>query len=115
MPKYKVFSYTNEKGLKVVKVGSTYAGKPVYGYATCAAEDEYDFAYGVKLAGARCDLKVAQKRNAAAMKKLAKVAALQKKIEAMYQDTCDYVVNSWATVKESAEKVNSIYDEKRNS
>ncbi len=63
MPNYKVFTYTNKDGLKVVKVGSTYAGKPVWGYAACAPGDTYDYELGYKIAKARCDVKVAKLRE----------------------------------------------------
>lgn len=41
---------------------STFAGKTVRGVATCSASDKYNQEYGMKLAAARCNMKVAGKR-----------------------------------------------------
>ena len=56
---------------------STYAGRAVKGYAKCNPNDEYVTADGMMLAAARCNLKVAEKRQARAAEKYeAAVAAL---------------------------------------
>ena len=48
-------------GNKVIAV-STYAGKTVRGIAICSPEDKFDIEFGKKLAAARCNEKVAEKR-----------------------------------------------------
>ena len=103
MPNYKVFTYTNEKGLNVVKVGSTYAGKPVWGYATCAPEDNYDYDYGYRLAKARCDKKIAEKRLKASTEKMNMYYAYKMTIDSDYENACDYFTNSFKA-KDLAEK-----------
>lgn len=103
MPNYKEFHYTNENGLKVIKVGSTYAGKPVWGYAICAPEDEYDEAYGYRLAKARCDKKIAKKRMRAATDRMHLYYEAKMKIDREYEKSCDYFVDSFKA-NEAAEK-----------
>lgn len=45
------------------------AGKVVRGVAKCSPNDEFNVEFGKKLAAARCNLKVAQRREARAVKK----------------------------------------------
>ena len=53
-------------GNKVIAV-STYAKKTVRGVAKCSSADDFDEEKGKKLAAARCNLKVSQKRYDRAM------------------------------------------------
>lgn len=69
MGRYKY--YTN--GVNKVVAVSSYAGKAVRGVAKCDPHDTFDYDKGVKIAKARCDLKIAEKRRA---------RAVQKKLEA---------------------------------
>ena len=55
--KYKFFIANNS----VIAV-STYAGKKVRGVAKCNPNDEFSLEAGQKLAAARCNLKIAEKR-----------------------------------------------------
>lgn len=55
---------------KVVVATSTYAGKTVRGVARCHPNDEFDIDKGIKLAVYRCNLKVADKRQARACRKV---------------------------------------------
>ena len=64
-PNYRVVESDN----KIVVV-SKYAGNYVRGVAKCDPGDEYDVEYGKKLATARCDQKVAEKRVVRDMRKL---------------------------------------------
>lgn len=59
MAKYKYF--TDEKNRMVIAV-SSYAKKRVKGVAIAAPDDEFDYEKGRKLAKARCDAKIANKR-----------------------------------------------------
>lgn len=63
---------TRENGAvtRVVTASSTYAGKPVHGYAKCHADDTFNPESGKKLAAARCNEKVAKKRLNRAERKL---------------------------------------------
>lgn len=55
---------------KVVVATSTYAGKTVRGVARCHPNDEFDIDKGIQLAVYRCNLKVADKRQARAARKV---------------------------------------------
>lgn len=91
MPKYKVF--TNNKDL--VKVGSTYAGKPVWGIAKCSENDTFDFARGYAIAKARCDMKVAMKREKRARKQFQEA----KEIEEMLMDYIEEKISYYADAR----------------
>ena len=75
MSKYKIVT-ANGKTIAI----STYAGRTVKGVAKCDPRDDFDESVGIKLAEARCNLKVASKRKARAEKKV--MEATQKFIDA---------------------------------
>ena len=63
LDKYKLYQFKNENGGLTIVAASTYAGRTVKGYAKCDPRDEFDIEKGKKLAAARCNLKVAEKRK----------------------------------------------------
>lgn len=72
---------------------STFAGKPVRGIAKCDPKDTFDFDTGKKLAKARCDYKVAEKRvkrarerHAEATKLLGDAREYRDKMQNYYDD-----------------------------
>ena len=64
---------TNELTGTVIAI-SSYAGRPVRGVAKCDPGDEFDVEFGMKLAAARCNLKIAQKRYRRASSKYQEAA-----------------------------------------
>ena len=70
LDKYKYFTYYDKNGKKTVSAVSTYAGKTVKGYAKCDPRDNFSEDNGKKLAAARCNAKVADKRVKRAEKKM---------------------------------------------
>lgn len=58
-----------QHGNRVIAV-TTYAGRTVRGVAVCDGSDEFDLEYGKRLAAARCNYKVAQKRRERATDKV---------------------------------------------
>lgn len=64
MSRYK-FIITDDKVICL----SSYMGRTVRGVAKCSPNDEFNEEFGKKLAQARCDYKVAQKRYERAVKK----------------------------------------------
>ena len=70
---------------------STYAGKVVRGIAKCSPQDEFDVDYGMKLAAARCNLKVAQKR----LKRADKTYTAASKALRLAERDCDFAVDYW--------------------
>lgn len=84
---------------KVVVATSTYAGKTVRGVARCHPNDEFDMDKGIQLAVYRCNLKVADKRQERAFRKVkeAKLALyeaqvfLDKMLDYRAQSVFDYL------------------------
>lgn len=70
MEKYKFYTAHN----KIVAV-STYEGRTVRGVAKCDPRDAFDLEKGRELAAARCNQKVATKRQRRAAKELKKAIA----------------------------------------
>ena len=65
-PTYKFYQYNRQRAdgstnVRIVAV-SSFAGKPVNGYADLHPVDEFDIEYGQALAAARCAEKIAAKR-----------------------------------------------------
>ena len=79
-PTYKFyqFNHTRADGTKCVRIAavSSFAGKPVKGYADCHPADEFDIEYGKALAAARCAEKIAAKRCKRAYNKVDEATAL---------------------------------------
>ena len=82
--------YTN--GNRVIAV-STYAGKTVRGVAICHPDDNFDIEIGKRIAAARCNEKVAERRLARASNKaieagleVVKAQQHQKDMQAYYND-----------------------------
>lgn len=98
MPNYKIYEASSKEteervAIKRVVALSTYAGRPVRGVAKCDPRDEYSFPFGKALAIARCDERIADKREKNAKNKLAMAArALEEaqsrfnKMTAYYED-----------------------------
>ena len=62
-PTYKFYQYNHKRadGTECVRIAavSSFAGKPVKGYADCHPNDAFDVEYGQELAAARCAEKIA--------------------------------------------------------
>ena len=87
---------TGEKDIRKIVALASYAGKPVRGIAKLNPTDEYNFGSGMELAAARCNLKIAEKRQARATAKyneaMAKLYEASEYLEAMkhyYRDSTD--------------------------
>jgi len=96
-------------GNKVIAV-STYAGKTVRGVAICAPGDDFDLEFGKRLAAARCNEKVAEKRYNRANAKLNSI--LDQKNE-LFEKLCDaenYYHNSFIAYNEAAQAVDRLID-----
>ena len=105
---YIFHQFKNEKGGTTVVARTKYAGKTVKGYAKCRPEDEFDFEKGKKLAAARCNLKISQKRQAnAANKYLEASAAVDKALE-YYEKMKHYYMDAVDQVDEAAEELRNI-------
>ena len=97
--KYKVICYDekNPDGsfrCTVVCAMSTYAGKTVKGYAKLNPEDQWDWEKGKALAIARCNAKIAEKRNKRATAKVAEAQAILDEAVAYLNDMLAYHADS---------------------
>ena len=112
--KYKYRCFTNGKGQRVVIAMSTYEGKVVRGIAKCNDDiDTFDLEYGKRLAQARCDKAIAEKRVNRATERVeeAKVA-LEKATEEMVR-MLSYLNDSNKELAEAEETLEKILDERK--
>ena len=83
---YKYFVYQKDDGSTVVKAESTYCGKRVHGIAKCSPDDEFNLESGMKLAAARCNLKVAERRYKRACTRLTETKRILDFVQNEYND-----------------------------
>ena len=81
--KYPIEKYSFEVVDNKVTATSTYCGKPVSAFAKCDPRDEFSEEDGKKLAAARCNEKIADKRRARAKEKLDEALMT---LDIVYQD-----------------------------
>ncbi len=81
--------YKNPEANVIVAV-STFAGKSVRGVAKCHPNDSFNEEVGTKLALARCNLKVAQKRLARANRKVREAVVAQYDAQSFLMKMKDY-------------------------
>ena len=78
-PTYKFYQFNHKRadGTECARIAavSSFAGKPVKGYADCLPADEFDIEYGKALAAARCAEKIAAKRCKRAYNKVDEATA----------------------------------------
>lgn len=94
-------------GNKIIAV-SSYAGRQVRGVAICHPDDKFDVETGKKIAAARCNHKIAEKRYARAQAKFAaaekQVADAQKHLANMR----DYMNDSFVAMNEAAQEYDQM-------
>ena len=76
MSRYVIKEFSDNRGIKNIVVISHFAGKSVKGIAKCDPRDEYDYKEGVRIATARCDEKISDKR----------IKLREKKMQKAYED-----------------------------
>ena len=91
--------YTN--GRKVIAV-STYAGKTVRGVAVCHADDNFDLETGKRLAAARCNEKIAEKRMERAANKMFTAGLDVAKAQEHLKEMQDYYNDAYLAFNEAA-------------
>ena len=104
--KYKIFTNANSDVIAV----STYAGKTVKGVAKCDPRDTFDMNTGVKIAEARCEKKVANKRLVRARKKYAEAKQKFKDAEAYLHKMSDYVSDATKAFDKAQDTLYSILE-----
>ena len=89
LDKYKFY----KRGNDIIAV-STYAGKTVKAYAKCDPRDSYDEQAGKELAAARCNAKIADKREARARRKVMEAQAQLDAARQHYEKMTQYLEDS---------------------
>lgn len=105
-------TYTDNKG-KVIVV-SSYAGKNVRGVAKCNPQDNFDVETGKKIAQARCDLKIAEKRVKKAREKYDAAVAVFNKASKEVNKASEYVIHAEQLAVEACKSLESCGELVRN-
>ena len=108
--KYKYYQFKNENGGITIVATSSYCGKTVKGYAKCDPRDEFDIEKGKALAAARCNLKVAQKRQMRASEKYLESAKLADEAACRFADMKQYYMDAVDRVDEAAEEIRNLLE-----
>ena len=100
-PTYKFYQYNRQRAdgstnVRIVAV-SSFAGKPVKGYADLHPMDEFDIEYGQALAAARCAEKIAAKRCKRAYNKVDEATAQVNTAMAHLQKMMQYEADAEAS------------------
>lgn len=106
MARYSIYHNGNQ-----IIVVSTYAKKPVRGVAKCDPRDEYNHEFGEKLARARCDLKIAEKRLTRAQEKVDWYKELMDEVYKGYLDAKDYLNTAEKEFEEARRIKNEVLKE----
>ena len=94
-------------GKKVICV-TMYAGKSVRGVAICSEDDTFNFDAGQRLAKARCDHKLAERRMSRIEKELQDIANQQKVLANKHNKLIDSLMKANTSVEDAKEQVNSL-------
>ena len=95
----------------VVEAWAPYSGEMVKGVAKCAPEDTFDLEYGMKLASARCELKIADKRVKKASAKYNEARVEAEKAIARLEKMKDYFCDATDIYDEAAVRLAEIYNQ----
>ena len=106
LSKYKFYFAGN----KIIAV-STYAGKLVRGVSICHPEDDFDQETGMRLAAARCNEKVANKRYARAQSQYIKACKARDAAIAHVDAMKEYMNDSFVAMNEAAQSCDTIIKE----
>ncbi len=96
--KYKFYNAGN----KIIAV-STYAGRQVRGVAICHPDDKFDINTGKKIAAARCNHKIAEKRYARACAKYAAAEEQVTQANKYLAEMKAYMTDSFVAMNEAAQ------------
>lgn len=99
---------TGEKDIRKIVALASYAGKPVRGVAKLNPGDEYSLSDGMELAAARCNLKIAEKRQARAIEKYNEAIAKLDEARQYLNAMSAYYTDSVQAVKVAKTDLNEI-------
>ena len=115
-PTYKFYQYNRQRAdgtsnVRIVAV-SSFAGKPVKGYADLHPHDEFDVEYGKALAAARCAERIAAKRCKRAYNKVDEAIAQANAAMAHLQKMMQYEADAEAAYNTVSYTLAQIRSEK---
>ena len=99
---------SKDHGSTQITAVSTYAGKTVKGYAKCDPQDNYNEELGMKLAAARCNLRVANLRKKRAQRKFDEAQARLEAAQKFATDMGYYWAEATSAVKSAQADVEDI-------
>ena len=108
--KYNFIQHKTEDGRERIIALSTYCGRPVRGVAICSADDNFDLEAGKRLAAARCELKVANKRAKYAQEKLNYLVSVAEDLRQMISKAAFVAGETSTAVKAAEEELNKILE-----
>ena len=112
--RYKYVQFTNGRGIRYIVCMSHYAGKVVKAVAKCSPNDEYDAEFGKRLARARCDEKIAEKRFRRAADKCAKALLQVTQAQREADKMRDYFKDANSALKEARHITKFLEEEAAN-
>ena len=90
---------------------SSFAGRTVRGVAKCHPGDSFDEEFGKRLAAARCNKKIAEKRYARAQSEYDRMCKELTAFREKAHKTCDYLKDAYERNKDAAQLVEDIRSE----
>lgn len=111
LEKYKYFIFKNKNGGTTISAVSTYAGRTVKGYAKCDPSDTFDIKKGKKLAAARCNLKVSEKRLKRATEKYMEASKAADEAIKYFNDMKQYYMDAVDQLDDAAEEIRNLINE----
>ena len=104
------YQYFKDSTGSIIAV-STYAGHTVRGKAKCHPNDTFNEELGRKIAAARCDVKIAEKRLRASDDNLYKAMLEYKNAQRKVMKMIDYFANSRQNYFDAHDNLDSILEE----
>ena len=92
----------------IVIAEATFAGKRVKGYAKLSPDDTFDEEFGKQLAAARCNRKIAIKRNKRATKKLQEAIIQYENAKKNLAKMNEYYSNSLLGLEKADERIATL-------
>jgi len=107
--KYKFYTDDPKNPTKIYAV-STYAGRTVRGVAKCDPRDKFSMQQGKELAAARCELKVAQKRKARAIRLFAEATARKAQALKYADKMAQYAADADNAAINAEDRINTLLE-----
>ena len=110
LEKYKYVKHERKDGSIETIAISTYAGKTVRGVAVCHPTDTYDEMTGKRLAAARCNAKIAEKRYRRACKQHVEAVEIFGLAEDYLNDMINYAADSFDRMENAKAELKTLLD-----